>query len=186
MKIFFPVFVLFMLPATGCGPSDDGFRFHGNYEAARSGYSVQILSKGYVEAGQDIARTAFAVVQFCPTGNSNGRLLQMKATAIPDQGIKVEARELGPTYLDWNANTSEGLVRGLLLAAGHRNIDPEELPGTVQVIENSLAGPKGVILKGQITSLRVIRADIETGYPVEKGKSPREWIEPSEVTPCPR
>jgi hypothetical protein len=49
---------------------------------------------------------------------------------------------------------------------------------------SSLAGPKGVILKGQIKSLIVRRADIVYGYKVMKNRPPMEWIGSSELAAC--
>jgi hypothetical protein len=37
---------------------------------------------------------------------------------------------------------------------------PEEVQGGATVMMNALAGPKGVVLEGQIGSLQVIRADV--------------------------
>ena len=173
-----------LLLTVGCGPSDGGFRFHGDYEAARSGYRIQMLYEGFVEQGHDIARSAFAIVQFCPTGNSNAIFLRMTITAAPDQWIRMECRDLGLLGVEWNSKTSEGLLRSLLSSAGYRTLDPAELLGGVKVIESSLSGPKGVVLRGQIESLRVLRADIEYGYDVAKDTPPGEWIEPSEVKGC--
>ncbi|HLF15548.1 MAG TPA: hypothetical protein VI932_11735 [Bacteroidota bacterium] len=183
-RIILPIHFIPLLLAAGCGPSDDGFRFHGDYEAARSGYRIQMLSEGYVEQGHDIARSAFAIVQFCPTRNSNAIFLRMTLTAAPDQSIRMACRDLGLQGVEWNWKTSEGLLRGLLSSAGYRTLDPAELLGSVKVIESSLSGPKGVVLRGQIESLRVLRADIEFGYDVAKDKPPGEWIEPSEVMGC--
>ncbi len=54
----------------------------------------------------------------------------------------------------------------------------------MKVMESSLAGPKGVILKGQIKSLVVRRADIVYGYKIIKDRPQREWIGSSELPPC--
>ncbi len=181
---FTMMLVVLLALVAGCGPADGGFRFHGEYEAALSGYDVQILSKGFVEAGHDVARTAYAIVQVCPTGRANGRSIRMILQSVPGRSIEVEAEELGPVFMEWNSKTSEGLLRGLLSAANFRNIRPDELHGSVRVIEQSLAGPKGAVLKGQIESLRVLRADIENGYPVERETPPREWLSHSELPAC--
>jgi hypothetical protein len=170
--------------AAGCGPSDDGFRFHGEYGASRSGYRVQTLSEGFVEPGSDVAETAVAVVQICPVGHSGIRPVRMTLTSTPGRSIRMECSETGVLDVEWNGKTSEGLLRGLLSTLGYRNLDPEELLGSVKVIENSLAGPKGVVLEGQIASLRVIKTEIETDYPVGKTDPLKEWIAPSDLPSC--
>jgi hypothetical protein len=68
--------------------------------------------------------------------------------------------------------------------AGYGDVAEEEIKGSVKVIECSLTGPKGVILKGQIKSLIVRRADIVYGYKVMKDRPPREWIQSSELRRC--
>ena len=47
----------------------------------------------------------------------------------------------------------------MLDRAGFRAMAEDEIKGSVEVIEGSLAGPKGTVLDGQIDSLRVIRAE---------------------------
>ncbi|HYY14229.1 MAG TPA: hypothetical protein VE758_07345, partial [Chthoniobacterales bacterium] len=75
-------------------------------------------------------------------------------------------------------------LKEALAEAGYRDVAEEEIKGSVRVIESSLAGPKGVILKGQIKSLLVRRADIVYGYKVIKDRPPGAWIGSSELTPC--
>jgi hypothetical protein len=55
---------LLLLLSTGC-VSNRGFRFHGEYEAKESGYSIQLISQGYLKPGDDLANSAFALVQVC-------------------------------------------------------------------------------------------------------------------------
>ncbi len=85
---------------------------------------------------------------------------------------------------EWNRRTSERWLKEALSQAGYRDIAEEELKGSMRVMGSSLAGPKGVILKGQIKSLIVRRADIVYGYKVMKDRPPREWIGSSELPSC--
>jgi hypothetical protein len=54
----------------------------------------------------------------------------------------------------------------------------------MRVLLNSLSGPKGVILEGQIKSLRVVYTKIDYGYAVNSSESPRKWIDVSEFPIC--
>ncbi len=168
----------------GCGPARDGFRFQGRYEAAISGFDLQIVSEGYIEEGRDTARAAFAVVRICPAGRSNARAIRMTLMSVPGRPIEMEAEELGPVFMEWNSKTAEGLLRGLLSAANFRNIQPDELRGSVAVIDRSLAGPNAAMRSDQPGSLRVLSAGIEDAFPLDKDAPPREWISPSEVPAC--
>jgi hypothetical protein len=161
-----------------------GFRFYGEYEAEQSHYRIQLISQGYVKPGDDLAESAFALVQFCPTGQGGGKVIRMTLTAAPGQWDKIESDDLPIPSREWNWRTSEGWLKEALSKAGYRAVAEEEIKGSVRVIESSLTGPKGVVLKGQIKSLIVRRADILYGYKVMKDRLPREWIRSSELTSC--
>ena len=163
---------------------DRGFRFYGEYEAEQSRYRIQLISQGYVKPGDDLAESAFALVQFCPTQKSSGKAFRITLTAAPGQWNKIESDDLAIPSSKWNWRTSERWLKEALSQAGYRDIAEEELKGSVRVMGSSLAGPKGVILKGQIKSLIVRRADILYGYKVMKNRPPMEWIGSSELTAC--
>ena len=163
---------------------DRGFRFYGEYEAERSRYRIQLISQGYVKPGDDLAESALVLVQFCPTEQSSGKAFRIRLTATPGQWNKVDSDDLAIPSSEWNWRTSQGWLKKALSQAGYRDIAEEELKGSLKVIGSSLAGPKGVILKGQIKSLRVRRADIVYGYKVMKDQPPREWIGSSELPSC--
>jgi hypothetical protein len=165
---------------------DRGFRFYGEYEAEQSHYRIQLISQGYVKPGDDLANSAFVLVQFCPTGQSSGKAIRMTLTAAPGQWNKIESDGLAIPSGEWNWRTSNEWLKEALAQAGYRDVAEEEIKGSVRVIESSLAGPKGVILKGQIKSLLVRRADIVYGYKVIKDRPPGEWIGSSELAPCGR
>ena len=161
-----------------------GFRFYGEYEAEQSRYRIQLISQGYVKPGDDLAESAFALVQFCPTEQSSGKSFRIKLTAASGKWNRIESDDLAMPSSEWNWRTSQGWLKEALSQAGYRDIDEEELKGSARVIGSSLAGPKGVILKGQIKSLIVRRADIVYGYKVMKDRPPREWIGSSELASC--
>ena len=162
---------------------DRGFRFYGEYEAEQSRYRIQLISQGYVKPGDDLAESAFALVQFCPTEKSSGKAFRITLTAAPGQWNKIESDDLAIPSSKWNWRTSERWLKEALSQGGYRDIAEEELKGSVRVMGSSLAGPKGVILKGQIKSLIVRRADIVYGYKVMKNR-PMEWIGSSELAAC--
>jgi hypothetical protein len=143
-----------------------------------------LISKGYVQEGDDLARTAFAVIAFCPTAGSHGRPLRITLTATEGLWIKVDCESLGVVSADLNWISSNQLLTTLLSRAGFDNLTPDEVKGTAKVIVNSLSGPKGVILKGQIKSLEVLQADITYGYDVPKTDPPKTWIRSEEAPSC--
>ncbi len=161
-----------------------GFRFYGEYEAEQSRYRIQLISQGYVKPGDDLAESAFALVQFCPAEQSSEKAFRIRLTATPGQWNKVDSDDLAISSTDWNWRTSQGWLKEALSQAGYKDVTEEELKGSVRVIGSSLAGPKGVILKGQTKSLIVRRADIVYGYKVMKDRPQREWIGSSELPSC--
>src|SRR5205807_1348545 len=74
---------------------DRGFRFYGEYEAEQSRYRIQLISQGYVKPGDDLAESAFALVQFCPTEKSSGKAFRITLTAAPGQWNKIDHRWSG-------------------------------------------------------------------------------------------
>jgi len=177
------VAILPFLLVSSCSPNR-GFRFYGEYEAEQSRYLIQVISQGYVKSGDDLAESAFALVQFCPTTHSTGRAMRMTLTAAPGQWNKIESDDVAIPSREWNWRTSEGWLRAALAQAGYGDVAEEEIKGSAKVIECSLTGAKGVILKGQIKSLIVRRADIVYGYKVMKDRPPREWVQSSELRRC--
>ena len=53
-----------------------------------------------------------------------------------------------------------------------------------RVTSNSLNGPKGVILKGQIDSVVVQRAETQYGEKVKIDREPSSWVEARELPSC--
>jgi len=173
--------LLFLL--IGSCSSDRGFRFYGEYEAEQSHYRIQLVSQGYVKAGDDLADSAFALVQICPTGQSRTKAFRLMLTATPGQWIRVESNDVAIPSTEVNWRTPQAWLKEALWQAGYRDLPEEELIGSAKVIGSALTGPKGVILKGQIKSLIVHRDDVVYGYKVSKER-PKEWIRSSELPPC--
>jgi hypothetical protein len=168
----------------GSCSSDRGFRFYGEYEAEKSHYRIQLISQGYVKAGDDLADSAFALVQICPTGQSSGKPFRVTLTATPGQWTRIESNDVAIPSTEVNWRTPQAWLKEALWQAGYRDLSEEELTGTARVISSALTGPKGVILKEQIKSLLVRRDDIIYGYEVMKERPPNEWIASSELPPC--
>ena len=174
--------LLFLL--VGSCSSDRGFRFYGEYEAEQSHYRIQLISQGYVKAGDDLADSAFALVQICPTGQSSAKAFRLMLTATPGQWTRVESNDVAIPSTEVNWRTPQAWLKEALWQAGYRDLPEQELTGSAKVMDSALTGPKGVILKGQIKSLIVHRDDIVYGYEISKER-PKERIRSSELPPCP-
>ena len=174
--------VLLFLLVDSCS-SDRGFRFYGEYEAQQSHYRIQLISQGYIKAGYDLADSAFALVQICPTGQSRANAFRLMLTVTPGQWTTVESNDVAITSTEVNWRTPQAWLKEALWQAGYRELPEEELTGSAKVMGSALTGPKGVILKGQIKSLIVHRDDIIYGYKISKER-PKEWIRSSELPPC--
>ena len=183
-RIVFRSLALLPLLLVGSCSFNRGFRFYGEYEAEHSRYRIQLISQGYVKPGDDLADSAFGLVQFCAIEQSSGKGFRIKITAASGKWDTIESDDLAIPSIEWNWRTSQGWLKEALSKAGYRDIAEAELKGSVKVIESSLVGPKGVILKSQIKSLVVRRADIVYGYKIIKDRPPREWIGSSELPPC--
>ncbi|MGH7887850.1 MAG: hypothetical protein ACREPG_08295 [Candidatus Binatia bacterium] len=169
-----------MLVALVACSSDKGFRFEGRYEAAQSGYRIVVLSRGYVAAGFDIADNAFARVQICPIVAGAARPLRFSLAARPQTPRLFESEDV----LTANANWSEKLLSAVLRTKGYAEPTAEELAGSFRVISNSLSGPKGVVLEGQIGSVKVLRANAEYVAADMKNRPAAEWVRVSELGNC--
>ena len=159
---------------------DNGFRFEAEYEARYSGYRMSIVSRGYVAAGHDIADNAYARVRICPIAGGPGRPFRFTLAARPQTPRHFESEEVTAASANW----SEKLLRSVLLTAGYREPTATELAGSYRVISNSLSGPKGVILEGQIDSVKVLRAKPEYGPADMKIRPLADWVAVSELGNC--
>jgi len=182
MKRIIGLLLLSVLSFGGCQFPDRGYRFHAGYQAKHSGCRIQLLSQGYVKSGDDLADSSLSLVQFCPLPGSPGKPFRIEMLEVPNEFIKVECMELGMPLTDWKR--SSDLLSSLLSKAGYKGMVPEEVEGLTRVMMNSLAGPKGVILEGQIDSVDVLQTKIEYGYQGDRSKPQREWIDASELPGC--
>jgi len=135
------------------------------------------------QSRDDLADSAFALVQICPTGQSRAKAFRLMLTATPGQWTRVESNDVAITSTEVNWRTPQAWLKEALWQAGYRDLPEEELTRSAKVMGSALTGPKGVILKGQIKSLIVHRNDIVNGYKVSKER-PKEWIRSSELPPC--
>lgn len=175
--------LLSLLLVCSCS-SDRGFRFYGEYEAEQSHYRVQLISQGYVKAGDDLAETAVALVQICPIRPSRGKAFRVILTAAPGQWTRVESNDVAIPSAEMSGRAPQAWLQELLGQADYQDLLEDKLTGSARVIGSALTGPKGVILKGQIKSLIVRRADIKYGWEAPKGRLPKEWIGSSEIPSC--
>jgi hypothetical protein len=144
------------------------------------------MARGYVKGGYDIAETAFAVVRFCPLHQGGARSFELSLLAEQGQWMKASCRDFNLNHAEWNWKTADSVLQGLLSKAGFSNVSAEELKGAVQVLDGSLAGPKGARLKGQIDSLVVLRADTSYEMGVKRGRPSNDWIDESALQLCNR
>ena len=118
-----------------------------------------MAARGNIKSGSDVSDKAYSLVRICPLDPQNGMPFEMSLTSLPDESIIMESKTLSISKSEWNWKTSEELLKKALELAGYNNIIKEEVTGCVRVIEGSLAGPKGTILKGQIESIEVLIAE---------------------------
>ncbi len=169
--------------------TERGFRFHGDYEAKKSGYRIRLLSQGYNRPEYDTSESSFVRVKFCPVKPLQVQEFQISIVELPetpnlDNRVYIRSNKPYLSKTEWSWKTSEDLLIDLLHRAGYKNLIPEEIKGSIKVIENSLSGTKGFVLKGQIDSLNVLETRIEYNYPVFKEQPPEEWIKPTELPSC--
>ena len=169
---------------TSCHPLNRGFEFVGEYEAPRSNFTIQIVARGNIKGGHDISDEAFSLVRICPLSSSTGKSFELALGSSPDGWIKAESKGLGMGSSDWNWKSAEGLFKGMLDSAGFANVASEEVAGGVKVIEGSLSGPKGAILKGQIESLRVLGTKSQYLMTTMNGRPNIDWVQDLYSEPC--
>jgi hypothetical protein len=172
--------LLILLIALSSCSSDKGYRFEAVYEAPNSGFQIKIISRGYITAGSDTADDAFARVSICPVVSGEGRPFRFSLTARPRAPSLFGSDDV----LTANAEWSQNLLRSVLRVARYREPVAEELAGSYRVISNALSGPKGVVLEGQIESVKVVRAKAEYTRADLKGQPYGEWVGVSELGGC--
>ena len=176
--------ILFAVSLISCQPFDQGFTFIGEYKAPQSGFLVRMAARGNIKAGSDVSEKAYSLVRICPLDTQNGIPFEMSLTSLPEESNIMESKTLGISKSEWNWKTSEELLKRALELAGYNNIINEEVTGSVRVIEGSLAGPKGTILKGQIESMEVLIAEPGYGVTIKQGNPAFDWVKYLSLESC--
>ncbi len=176
--------ILFTVSLISCHPFDQGFTFIGEYKAPQSGFLVRMAARGNIKDGSDVSDKAYSLVRICPVDPKNGIPFEMSLSSVPEESIIMESKTLSITKSEWNWKTSEELLKKALELAGYNNIINKEVTGCVRVIEGSLAGPKGTILKGQIESMEVLIAEPGYGVTTKQGNPTFDWIKDLSLESC--
>jgi hypothetical protein len=176
--------ILFTVSIISCHPFDQGFTFIGEYKAPQSGFLVRMAARGNIKGGSDVSDKAYSLVRICPLDPQNGMPFEMSLTSLPEESIIMESKTLNISKSEWNWKTSEKLLKEALDLAGYNNIINEEVAGSVRVINGSLAGPKGTILKGQIESMEVLIAEPGYGVTTKQGNPTFDWIKDLSLESC--
>jgi len=143
-----------------------------------------MAARGNIKGGSDVSDKAYSLVRICPLDSQNGMPFEMSLTSLPEESIIMESKTLSISKSEWNWKTSEELLKRALELAGYNNIINEEVTGSVRVIEGSLAGPKGTILKGQIESMEVLIAEPGYGVTTKQGNPTFDWIKDLSLESC--
>jgi hypothetical protein len=143
-----------------------------------------MAARGNIKSGSDVSDKAYSLVRICPLDPQNGMPFEMLLTSLPKESIIMKSKTLNISKSEWNWKTSEGLLKKALELAGYNNIINEEITGSVRVIEGSLAGPKGTILKGQIESMEVLIAEPGYGVTTKQGNPAFDWIKDLSLESC--
>jgi hypothetical protein len=175
-----PLIAALLFAGLAACASENWFHFEGDYEAEQSGYRLSIVSRGFVASGYDVADHAFTRVQVCPSAGGAGRPFRFSLAARPQAARLFESEDMLTANATWNEN----LLRAVLRARGYSEPSAAELAGSFRVISNSLSGPKGVILEGQIDSVKVRRAKAEYISAQRKDRPLAEWVAASELSKC--
>ena len=186
LKIFLysSVSILIIHSLISCQPFTRGFTFQGEYVAPQSGFLVRMIARGNIKKGSDVSDKAFSLVRVCPIDSKNGYPFDLSLSSEPDEWITMESKVLGFSKSEWHWKTSENLFKKALKSAGFNTIVDEEVKGSVRVINGSLAGPKGTILKGQIESIEVLMAKPGYGIRPKRGNPSMDWVSGMSLQPC--
>lgn len=114
-----------------------------------------VLGGGRVPAGHDVTNSGRAAVRVCPTEASRHPSLTLhidKGSA----GWKASSGSPSEGRFDWGWKQARSELRERLDRLGYGELDPAELGEAVEAIDGARAGPKGALLDGQTTHLRVI------------------------------
>ena len=113
-----------------------------------------------------------------------GRPFEMFLYAQEGEGAAMERKDYRIPKSEWSWKTSEGLLWKALTLAGFTDFSEAEVEGGVKVINGSLAGPKGTVLRGQIDSLKVLVTHPSYGLDIKPGEPSTDWINGLSIQPC--
>ena len=176
--------ILFIVSLISCTSLDQGFTFIGEYKAPQSGFLVRMAARGNIKDGSDVSDKAYSLVRICPVNPKNGIPFEMSLSSVPEESIIMESKTLSISKSEWNWKTSEDLLKKALNLAGYNKVINEELIGCVKVINGSLAGPKGTILKGQIESMEVLISEPGYGVTTKQGNPTFDWVKDLSLKSC--
>ena len=124
------------------------------YEAPWGHYSIRIEGQGVVRAGHDMSQQSFGLLTVSPSSASGPANLTPVAVKVALRGSQVH---FGDDLLAEGALPDPGAkVLSRLLSEGGYTVYPDELAELVTATEGVLVGPKGTLMSGQSTCLRVV------------------------------
>ncbi len=174
--------VLLSLGLQGCEAwTKKDFRFRGTYLAEKSGYRLELISKGVREI-LDGPIEIHRFVQICPIQPSRGKPLRfriMEPRSSESITIMGEDASIPPTAWDWKSHRR--ILRDILAQAGFESPNPSELDGTAQILE-----AQGNVSKGLAAGLTVKQEDWNADYwfGFDRTQPQSTWINSSELPPC--
>ena len=150
--------ILAAMLACGAPVVDIPFHIFATYRANISGFQVDVDTEGVVPAGHDVASDGTAHVKVTSLFAPAKLNLTIDIDSNGSATIWIDGR---PAHsFDWFRDSHEELGH-LIEEVGYQNISMNELDETVRVINNAMAGPKGVLLEGQTKWLEVVDVQIQ-------------------------
>ena len=138
------------LSLAGCSGYD--FQTRGVYEAPLSNLRFEVAGQGHVSPGEDVTTHGSGFVHFCPLSGSAA--VPVLVTFIGGTtGVRWEISSPKPVraLMPWTVTNLEDRLR----FAGHTALDAAELTESIRTVDSALAGPKGIVLRGQSARLSV-------------------------------
>lgn len=148
------ILTMFLLFLSGCSKPQT-FSLSPKYEAPIGKFSISIEAIGKIPNGADISDNYSADVKIESLDGETEISLFVKSGS-PTVSYKINDSESGE--LPWNFRSSEASLSQILKEAGIKGVPGSEIDETVRVIKAACAGPKAVILNGQTTVLKVVKA----------------------------
>src|SRR6185503_13544927 len=151
-----------------CNTTASGYPFSSRavYEAPRSGFRVEVVASGRVDAGHDTSTSGTGFARLCPSPASPSPSI----TLTLGHGSGSVAWEIAGTPVAtgtaaWDSKSSLKSLEGLLLRAGYGPPDRAELDEMVRAIDGVLLGPKGTTIGGQSRAIGVVSTRLDRELP---------------------